>query len=191
MTGDTETVVAGRQLIEQAAGRVETLLAASSSGGTAARDRAEELVRVLVELYGAGLERLLDLLHERGLLDEGLLGALAGDELVSGLLLVHGLHPHDPVTRITGALDRLRPQFDQAGGELQLVEFTAQGVARVRLGGGCASSAAARRSAIEGAVRDAAPEVTGVELLTAPRASGVIPLGDLRRRTVHSSTGTA
>jgi hypothetical protein len=50
----------------QAAGaRIDTLIAASASGGVVARERAEELVRLVADLYGAGLERLLELVHEQ------------------------------------------------------------------------------------------------------------------------------
>ena len=50
--------------------RIEALLDASAAGGVVARERAEELVRLVADLYGAGLERMLELLHERGHLDD-------------------------------------------------------------------------------------------------------------------------
>ena len=71
------------------------LLEAASAGGRVARERAEELVRLVVDLYGAGLERLLEIVHEAGRLDDDLLAQLAADDLVAGLLAVHGLHPDD------------------------------------------------------------------------------------------------
>ena len=74
--------------------RIEQLLEASAAAGPVAAARAEELVRLLVDLYGAVLERLLTLADEAGALDDTLLQALAADELVSALLLVHGLHPY-------------------------------------------------------------------------------------------------
>ena len=55
---------------------------------------------LVTNLYGAGLERMLDVLADAGRLDRVALDALAADELVSGLLLVHGLHPHDVDTRV-------------------------------------------------------------------------------------------
>ena len=89
-------------------GRIEALIDASAAAGPVAHERAEELVRLVVDLYGAGLERLLEILHERGALD-GSLDALAADELVAGLLLVHGLHPYDVTTRVEQALVSVRP----------------------------------------------------------------------------------
>jgi len=89
--------------------RIELLLEASAAAGPVARERAEELVRLVVELYGTGLERVLELAHEAGALDDDLLGALAADELVSSLLLVHGLHPYGVEERVERALDGVRP----------------------------------------------------------------------------------
>src|SRR3954451_10722538 len=80
--------------------RIQTLLDASASGGAVARERAEELVRLVTDLYGAGLERLMDLLHETGRLDDALLTELADDDLLASLLLVHGLHPYGVETRV-------------------------------------------------------------------------------------------
>ena len=71
--------------------RIDVLLDSSGSHGPVARERAEELVRLVTDLYGAGLERLLELLHESGHLDDELLDRLARDDLVASLLLVHGL----------------------------------------------------------------------------------------------------
>ena len=39
--------------------RIQTLLDASSSGGAVARERAEQLVREVTDLYGAVLERMM------------------------------------------------------------------------------------------------------------------------------------
>ncbi len=36
--------------------RIQTLLDASAAGGAAARERAEQLVREVTDLYGAGLD---------------------------------------------------------------------------------------------------------------------------------------
>ena len=160
----------------QAAGaRIESLIAASASAGPVARDRAEDLVRLVTDLYGAGLERLLDLLYEHGALTDAALDAVAADDLVAGLLLVHGLHPYDVETRLARAL---------AGHDAELLELTADGVARLRMPGGCTSSSAARRSAVEAAIEAVAPEVTAVEI-DEPAAAGdaaVIPVSALFMR---------
>ena len=101
--------------------RIEVLLEAASTGGRVARERAEELVRLVVDLYGAGLERVLEIVHEAGRLDDELLDRLVADDLVASLLAVHGLHPDDVGTRVARALDGVRPYLGSHGGDVELV----------------------------------------------------------------------
>ncbi len=165
--------------------RIETLLEAAAAGGRMARERAEELVRLVVDLYGAGLERLLGILHDTGRLDDDLLDRLAADELVAGLLTVHGLHPEDVGTRVLRALDGVRPYLGSHGGDVELLGVTGDGVVRLRMLGscdGCPSSAVTLTLAVETAVRAAAPEVTGIAVEEAPPAGTVIPVTALRAR---------
>ena len=160
--------------------RIESLIAASASGGAVARERAEELVRIVADLYGAGLERLLDLVHEQGGLTDEVIDALARDELVSSLLLVHGLHPYPVETRIRRALATL---------DADLVEVTADGVALIRIAGGHGCGSAGVRQAVDDAIEAAAPEVTRIEVQQTPAAPAVIPVGSLFAR-VGAETGT-
>ena len=157
--------------------RVEELLAALRSG--TARDAgpaAEELVRLLVGLYGDGLGHIVAVLREQGEPGVVMLHKLAEDPLVESLLLLHDLHPLDVDARIQLALDRVRPYLGSHAGGVQYLGV-ADGVARLRLEGscnGCPSSTATVQLAIEGAVQDAAPEVTDVvvEGMTAPPPPG-------------------
>jgi Fe-S cluster biogenesis protein NfuA/nitrite reductase/ring-hydroxylating ferredoxin subunit len=147
--------------------RIEQLLEASSASGPVARERAEELVRVVVELYGAGLERLLEIAYDAGALTDKLLDRLADDELVASLMLVHGLHPHDVHTRVERALEKVRPYLGSHGGDVELLEVTEADVVRLRMLGscdGCASSAVTLQLAVEGAIAELAPEVVGIEV---------------------------
>jgi Fe-S cluster biogenesis protein NfuA/nitrite reductase/ring-hydroxylating ferredoxin subunit len=167
--------------------RIEALLEAASTGGRVARERAEELVRLVVDLYGAGLGRLLEIVHESGRLDDDLLDRLAGDDLVASLLAVHGLHPDDVSTRVARALDGVRPYLGSHGGDVQLVAVTDDGRVRLRMLGscdGCPSSSVTLTLAVESAIRDAAPEVTGIDVEEPPAAttSSVIPVTALRSR---------
>ena len=166
--------------------RIEALLEASAVGGPVARERAEELIRLVVDLYGAGLERVLELTHEAGALDDDLLAAMAGDRLVSSLLLVHGLHPYGVADRVQRALDDVRPYLGSHGGDVRLVEVTDEGVVRLELLGscdGCASSSVTLELAVDEAVRAAAPEVVAIEVQeTAPAAAGLITVDSLSAR---------
>ena len=149
--------------------RIDALLTASATGGVVARERAEELVRLVTDLYGAGLERVMEILHEAGRLDDDLLAALAGDELVSGLLIVHGLHPYGVDQRVEEALESVRPYLGSHGGDVELLEVTESGTVRLRLLGscdGCPSSSVTLNLAVEGAIKSAAPEVISIEVET-------------------------
>lgn len=175
--------------------RIDALLDASAAGGAVARERAEELVRLVTDLYGAGLERLMDLLYEAGHLDESLLASLAEDDLLGSLLLVHGLHPYDVQTRVEQALDSVRPYLGSHGGDVELLAVTAEGTVRLRLLGscdGCPSSSVTLKLAVEGAIEAAAPEVTVIEVETADPAEEVhgpiIPVESLRSRLHDQAT---
>ncbi|HET9143520.1 NifU family protein [Actinophytocola sp.] len=142
--------------------RIEQLLAGLTSGRD--KESAEELVRLLVDMYGEGLTRVVALLAER---DPALVHLLAEDELVESLLLLHDLHPLDVDTRIQQALDRVRPYLGSHAGGVEYLGVDDNGVAQLRLQGncnGCPSSTLTVRTAIEGAISDAAPELEGVEV---------------------------
>ncbi|SPM27548.1 NifU family protein [Mycobacterium terramassiliense] len=163
--------------------RIQTLLDSCAASGAAAYERAQQLVREVVGLYGAGLERIV----RAG--DAGLAERLAADDLVASLLLVHGLHPHDVHRRVSDALDRVRPYLGSHGGDVDLLEIVAgegpgENTVRLAFRGSCKScpsSAVTLELAVQDAVRAAAPEVTSIEVVTAPteKVTGVIPAESL------------
>lgn len=176
--------------------RIERLLEASASAGPMARERAEELVRLLGDLYGAGIERILDIVHTAGSLSDEVLESLADDELVSSLLLVHGLHPYAVEDRIDRALTKVRPYLGSHGGDVEFIEVTDEGVARLRLLGscdGCASSSVTLSLAVEGAITAAAPEVVSIEVVETPATStsSVIPVDALSVRLRDTASAPA
>ena len=167
--------------VAEAGERIEELLAALRARGGAAADTAEELVRVLVGMYGDGLAAIMTTLAGEGAAGRAIVDRLAADPPVEGLLLLHGLHPLDVDARIQRALDRVRPYLGSHAGGVQYLGVS-DGVARLRLEGtchGCPSSTVTVRLAIEGAVQDAAPEVTEVvvEGMTAPPEPKLLQIG--------------
>src|ERR1700741_4638341 len=117
--------------------RIQTLLDSCAASGAAAYERAQQLVREVVGLYGAGLERIVQLAPD-------LAERLGADDLVASLLLVHRLHPHHAHRRVSDALDRVRPYLGSHGGDVDLLEVvpgTMPGELTVRLAfkGSCKS----------------------------------------------------
>ena len=168
--------------VRSAGARVEELLdglRSSASPGTG--QAAEELVSLLVGLYGAGLAAIVELLGQQGEAGAATLAAMADDPRVEGLLLLHDLHPLDVDARIQRALDRVRPYLGSHAGGVQY-RGVSDGVARLRLEGscdGCPSSTVTVELAIRSAVEDAAPEVTevSVEGMTAPPEPALLQIG--------------
>ena len=165
--------------------RVEALLAElRARAGPEAGDVAEELVGCLIELYGAGLSAIVAVLGADPEAGPRLLAALAGDPLVESLLLVHDLHPLDADARINRALDQVRPRLGPHAGAIEYLGLDDQGVAGLRLtagGHGCGASPSTIRQAVEEAVAEAAPEVTGVRVEEVAAAAEV-PLLQITRR---------
>lgn len=161
----------------QAGDRIQQLLDAVSSpavSGAAARDRAEHLVAEVAGLYGAALQRMTDLS------DADTVRRFAADDLVASLLLVHGLHPHDVRRRVADALDGVRPYLGSHGGDVELMDVTAEYVVRLRFIGSCRScpsSAVTLELAVADALRAAAPEVTEIQVLADTVPSGTASSG--------------
>lgn len=173
--------------------RIQNLLDASSSGGAIARERAEQLVREVTDLYGAVLERLMELSLAA---DPGLADRFAADDLIASLLLVHGLHPYGVERRVSEALDSVRPYLGSHGGDVSLLGVV-DGVVRLQFQGSCKScpsSSVTLELAVEDAVRAAAPEISSIEVVAAENdtSSGTIPAESLLTRlrsNGHRPTG--
>ncbi|MEW2511359.1 NifU family protein [Streptomyces sp. NPDC046870] len=163
--------------VEARLARLDELLAGLESAPGPAAGNAVEAVRLLTEVYGEALARVLDVTGGQPA------GRLAEDELLGHLLVLHGLHPEPPARRAERAVDRLRPAVRARGGDVELVGVDGQ-VARVRVteAGGCGSGCGGGPTiadAVREAVLTAAPELTAVEQLTAPAAPAFVPLDSL------------
>jgi Fe-S cluster biogenesis protein NfuA/nitrite reductase/ring-hydroxylating ferredoxin subunit len=151
-----------------------------------ARSKAAEVVQVLLELYGEGLARMMDTIAE-GEEREKTFDAFAGDELISHLLLLHGLHPLDVETRVIRALEEVRPYLQSHGGNVELLGVEG-GVARLRMQGscsGCPSSTMTLKLAIEEAIQKAAPDLEGIEaegVVEEPKPAPTIVAGPTLRK---------
>ncbi|MFI1396202.1 hypothetical protein [Streptomyces sp. NPDC020681] len=176
----------------EAAGRLveEVLDRLAASGDRAACDAAEELVRGLMEFYGAGLARVVELVGRDPEASAGdALGALLGDQLVASLLVLHELHPDDPHTRIARALDGVPHPVENAGFDPE------SGVLRLRLTGSSGCGCGGTQEAVEQAATDAlaalAPEVTEIELAAPAKEPALLQISTAPHRAGGRSPAKA
>jgi Fe-S cluster biogenesis protein NfuA len=152
-------------------------------------EAAEELAQLLMEMYGAGLERIVTVLSGAGAAGAELLGELADDDLVASLLVLHDLHPEDTLARVSRALESVRPYLGSHAGGVELLGLAHEPdgeVVLLRLQGscdGCPSSAITVKMAIEKAIEEVCPEVVRVavegmaEDSAASQSPGTLPPG--------------
>ncbi|GAA3154349.1 hypothetical protein GCM10010521_47690 [Streptomyces rameus] len=167
--------------VEARLGRLDEVLA----GLEGTPGPALEAVRLLTEVYGEALARVLD--HA----EEPLRRTLAEDELLGHLLVLHEIHPEPPERRAARAVEKLRPAVRERGGDLVWAGVDGR-VARVRLtgGGGCGSGCGGGSADVIGAVRAAvlavAPELESVEAVAEERkaAPAFVPLSTIKRRAL-------
>lgn len=156
-------------------GRIEGLVHKLESASDPALKRtARELMESLMELHGAGLERILEIVSEAGLAP-----SLAADPLVGSLLVLYGLHPDDFETRVRGGLDKVRPMLRSHGARVDILSIS-ETMVHLRLVGAGSQDL---EPAVREAVFEAAPDVAEVNIeggKPAGQASGFVPLSNLR-----------
>jgi hypothetical protein len=148
-----------------------------------ARSRSKELVQLLLDLHGAGLERMLDIIFRSGDLGRQVIDEFGQDSLVSCLLVLYGIHPEDLSTRVERKVAELQSKLHKMGAAAELVSIK-DGEVRVRVtvdGHGCGSTKRNVRSTLEEAIYEAAPDLTAliIEGLEEPTASGFVAVEKL------------
>jgi hypothetical protein len=134
--------------VDQTVARIETLLEELGGGP------GEELVQLLMQLYGAGLQRIVEIVEPEQA------ERLGDDKLVGSLLLLHDLHPADAETRLRRMLARLERSFDSHF----LLEGISDGVARIRIERNGSAMPGGIAEVIERAALDVAPDLAGIEI---------------------------
>jgi hypothetical protein len=160
--------------VDATAQRIESLL--DEFGDPSVRERAGELVGLLMKLYGAGLARVVEIVGEA----PETLDRLTGDKLLASLLLLHGLHTEAIEVRVRRALEGVERRLDAQHVVLDGLE---EGVARIRIsknGGGSPWPAEALAALIERAVTEAAPDVEGIEIEGLESTAALVQIAPLR-----------
>ncbi|MBA3287996.1 MAG: NifU family protein [Acidimicrobiia bacterium] len=126
-------------------------------------ERVEEAVGLVSELYGGGLERVLELVSD------DVVERLVADDLVGSLLVLHGLHPLDLEARIGAALDSVRHYMESHGGSVEVLGIDEdEGVLLLKMLGscdGCPSSSVTLQLAVKQAIDEAAPEIVHINVV--------------------------
>lgn len=141
---------------------------------------AMEAIEALTEVYGTALARV-SAMAEAGAVSQR---ALAADEVIGHLLLLHGLHPDPAEQRIARALAEVAEHLGEDG-DAKLTGIR-DGVAAIRItASGCGSTTASLASSVRDVVLAAAPELAGVDpVISKPPA--LIPVETLLRRPAPS-----
>jgi Fe-S cluster biogenesis protein NfuA len=153
---------------------------------------ARELVQLLMEVHGAGLERIMEVVFESGAPGEATIARLGEDPITRNLLLLYSLHPNDLETRVLKALDNVAPRLRKLDCQAELVGVE-DGAIKIRLhtsSHACGSTAGNLKSIVEESIYDLAPDLTSVAILEpeAESASGFVPLENLLKHSVASHT---
>lgn len=159
-----------------------------------ARAAALELLQALMELHGEGINRLLEIVAADAA-GQAIIEKLGEEELVGGLLMLYGLHPLDLETRVTKALNKVRPYLKSHGGNVALLGIN-DGIVRLQMEGnchGCASSAMTMKLAIEEAIYETAPDIAQlvVEGVVEEKSPTLVPLQITRNQKEFNPGATA
>jgi len=151
---------------QQRAKSIETLvLKLESVSDPALRSVARDLVQALMELHGASIERMMEIVHDAGDAGRSIIAQFGRDDVVRSVLLLYGLHPQDLLTRVTQALESTRPFLKSNSASAELVSIDEADVVTVGFQtktGGCGSGAASVKARVEGALQDAAPDASAI-----------------------------
>ena len=142
--------------VSQQARRIEELIAKLElSADPAIVSTARALVECLMDLHGAALQRMLDIVSKTGAAGQEITDGFGRDDLVGSLLVLYGLHPVDLEIRVRQAVAKLK------NCDIDVLSLNG-GVVRLRVRAAnldCGSSAGSLKTAVQDAVFGAAPDV--------------------------------
>ncbi|QNI30157.1 hypothetical protein H7849_13225 [Alloacidobacterium dinghuense] len=153
------------------------------SPGAGLKVAARQLVQLLMEIHGTGLERIMEIVFESGPKGEALIDKLGHDPLVRNLLLLYSLHPDSLETRVLKGLDTACVRLRKFDAQVELIRMH-EGVIQVRLNTSshaCGSTTKNLHAIVEECLYDQAPDLTSLSIITPEdeAASGFIPVENL------------
>ena len=160
--------MAGEKEFQQKVRQLGTLvgdLDQMAAGGS--KVAARELVQLLMDIHGTGLERIMELIFESGPVGEVIIGRLGQDPIVRNLLLLYSLHPEDIETRVLKALEAMSPRLRKIDSKVELVGLR-DGAVQLQLRTSShahGSHAKNLRSIIEESIYEFAPDLVSLTIL--------------------------
>lgn len=157
--------------------------------GGGSKVAVRELIQLLMEVHGTGLERIMEIVFDAGgeASGEAMIRRLGDDPVVRSLLLLYSLHPDDMETRIVKALENASVRLRKFDSTVELVDVR-DGAVRLRLhtsGHACGSTTKNLQAIVEESVYDMAPDLSSLEVLGRDEsADGFVPLEKLMRHTL-------
>jgi hypothetical protein len=150
--------------------RIDTAMAALDRMGDAkAGAVAREFVEAVLDLHGLALAKAITVVQGGGDGD-ALAERLAADDYVAAALLLHGLHPEEPETRLRKKIASMHPHWGVRGFRVELENVAGSAAkARVLWSDTVLDRFAALRE-IEEALTDAAPDLDEIMLEEIDRA---------------------
>jgi Fe-S cluster biogenesis protein NfuA len=177
---------------QHSAAKIEELLErATGLTDPGARATALELVQSFMDLQGAAVARIVDILSESGESGRNALAKLGKDPMVCGLMVLYGVHPVALEDRVKGAIEQVAPQLRKNSANVELVDVTESAV-HIKIettAQGCGSSPDAAKQLVEQAIRGAAPEIAEVIAEGSPsNSTGFISLNMIKPATKKEET---
>ena len=155
-----------------------------AAGDPNVRTAARELVQLVMELHGAGLERILEILRSKGESGEATLDSLGRDDMVSSLLVLYGLHPVSIEERVRQAIEKANRQMRSREGTVELLGME-DGAVRLHLKAN--GHGPALKEIVEAAIWQAAPDIASLTIDGAEEKQGFVPLEMLLGAAVANS----
>ena len=134
------------------------------------RTNVVTLLQAAMDMHGKGLERMLEVIVGTGEAGQRLLRELSSDELIGGLLTLHGIHPDSLEFRVEQAVRRLQEELQASGAELALKALDGATL-RLRLtanASGCSSKHMDMEIHVRNELAATVPDLDRIEIEHAP-----------------------
>jgi hypothetical protein len=151
----------------------EVIRQIEAAGDPNVRTAARELVQLVMELHGAGLERIVEILQSNAESGQSLLASLGRDDMVSSLLVLYGLHSVSLEERVNQAIEKANQKMGSRSGTVELLGIE-DGAVRLNLRAN--GHGQVLKEIVEAAIFQAAPDIASLVIDGAEEKQAFVPL---------------